>query len=289
MKSCSIIICTYNRASFLKQTIDSVLESECRNFNYEIVIIDNNSTDSTSEIVREYKDISFVRSYKEARQGLSNARNRGIVEAMGDFLIFLDDDVEVENGWLEALMNPLLEKPDVAVVGGRVLPFGTKTPEWLPEKFYWLVGIIDYGTTPKYTDYAPGGNMAVRKSIFKEVGVFNPSLGRNGSLLLGGEEVELQGRIKEKGYKIFYAPEALIYHKIANKLNMDYVLRFAYLEGLSCKRIDRTFFKTKYILKSTFGILMAYMVLPLRAMTGSYPQIAIRRKYFKGYLAGKQK
>jgi GT2 family glycosyltransferase len=251
----------------------------------EILVIDNNSKDLTASVSISYqKEFSTIRYIHEIKQGLSNARNRGIAEACGDILVFLDDDVEVAPGWLEGLVEPLESDETIGVVGGRVLPFGQPTPTWIPEKFYWIVGIIDYGTLPKFVSYAPGGNMALRKSIFNELSAFDPSLGRNGSLSLGGEEVELQRRIMQKGLKIYYSPEGLIYHKIADKLNEEYILRFAYHEGISSKRMDCKALKTKFLAKSAFAFIMTRVVLPLRSAFAQTLEISIRQKYLQGYL-----
>lgn len=286
--SISIVIASYNRSDMLYETLNTLLDQlafQPPMQDLEILIIDNNSTDHTACVANEFvaRD-NRIRYVHETRQGLSHARNRGIAEARGDILVFLDDDVEVETGWLQALIQPLQIDESIGVVGGRVLPYGQPTPAWIPKKYYWIVGIIDYGTTPKFVNYAPGGNMALRKSLFDELDGFDPSLGRNGGLSLGGEEVELQRRIMQKGFKIYYSPEGLIYHKIADKLNEEYILRFAYHEGVSCKRMDQKALKLKYLAKSAFAVAMTRIVLPLRWAFAQTLEISIRQRYLQGYL-----
>lgn len=285
----TIIIATYNRSVVLKETLESLIlhyENAFVTTASEILVIDNNSSDDTREIILNIsKKYSFVKYILEDKQGLSHGRNRGIKEAVNENLIFADDDIEVEKGWVEGLINPLLKNPEIGVVGARIVPFGQPVPNWMPSKYFWLVGVRDLGNTERYVDHAMGASMAFRKSIFDEVGLFDPALGRNGKQLLGGEEVDIQKRIMKKGYKILYNPSALVYHKIAPKLNEIYVLKFAYLDGLSTKRIDRKSDRLRYFVKSVYSAASLNIFLPLKRLYSSSIAVNIRVRYFEGYLA----
>ncbi|GAB3940723.1 glycosyltransferase family 2 protein [Spirosoma harenae] len=285
----SIIIATFNRADLLRETLNNLI------FNYgdilgktnsEILVIDNNSKDNTESIVNNFGQMyPFVKYYLELSQGLSYGRNRGIQEAKNEYLIFADDDIEVDKFWLQESINPLLNNSEIGVVGAKVVPFNHDVPDWIPSKYFWLIGITDLGNTKRIVNYVMGASMAMRKSIFSEIGLFDATLGRTGNQLLGGEETDLQKRMRTKGYKVYYNPDALVYHKITTKLNENYILKFAYLDGVSNKRIDSKTTKFRYLLKSTYGFLTLYIFLPLKKIYTNPIEINIRKRYFEGYLA----
>ena len=100
MYKLSVIICTYNRVELLGKCVNSLMTQTARKENYEIIVIDNNSTDNTADLIRKIKIInSNLRYVKEANQGLSYARNRGWKEAKGEYIAYIDDDCKADNNW----------------------------------------------------------------------------------------------------------------------------------------------------------------------------------------------
>ncbi len=250
----SIIICTYNRAAYLGDTIDSILGNVDSGIDYEIVIVNNNSTDATASIIAKYGTIPTVKSFLEEKQGLSNARNRGINESTGDVLIFLDDDIALHPSYMKKCRQ-CFEDEKQSIVGGKVLPFQVDIPAWLPAKYYYLVSVFDLGDEPHYVDKLMGANYAMTRSVAERVGFYNPELGRKGSALLGGEEIDYLNRCSSAGYKILYDPQLVVFHKINEKLNQKYVYDYALLLGKSEALIDASQSKMKVFSKTLKSIL----------------------------------
>jgi GT2 family glycosyltransferase len=291
----SIVIATYNRSKLLGETLRSLAESLAGNKTVEVIVIDNNSKDDTRNVAEIFSDaFTAYRVVKETSQGLSHARNRGIAEARGDILVFLDDDVEVDATWLPSLLAPL-DDPRVAVVGGKVLPFGAQViPDWLPREYCFLASVFDPADSVCELPKVMGGNSAVRRQVFDEVGLYDISLGRKGNKLLGGEEVELQIRIRNAGYKVIYTPHAVIWHKIAEKLNFGYIENYAYWLGVGDAAIEKAApGRIKFILKLTRSLVFPWSVLPLQKILNSRDAAApmrytIKRNYARGYLSHAQ-
>ncbi|GAB3027408.1 glycosyltransferase family 2 protein [Spirosoma pulveris] len=272
----SIIICTYNRVDFLKETIDSLLTHFKDHSNYELLIIDNKSTDNTAEVVNPFLRFPQVRYILETNQGLSYARNRGIKEAKNDVLIFLDDDIDIEANYLD-ICDQIYSDPNTHIVGGKVLPYQSAIPAWMPEQFYYLMSIFDIGNSACYTHKLMGANYSMRREAVQKIGWYNVELGRKGSNLMGGEEVDYLNRASDLGYKILYRPDLIVYHKIGNKLNKTYIFDYAYYLGRSEQIIDIQRSKARFLAKCVKAVLM----IGLHAVYGFYAPIPKQQTYFK--------
>jgi len=251
----SIIVCTYNRCNYLKETIGSIIDAIGKREDCELIIIDNNSTDQTSKIVESFSSFSSLKYFLETNQGLSHARNRGMQEAVGEVLVYLDDDIELPSDYFE-VCDHIFQDPEIAISGGKVLPHKINIPDWLPKKYYFLVSIYDMGNEPKFLKYLMGCNFAIRKEVAKNIGNYNCELGRKGNSLAGGEEIDYQNRAAELGYNIYYHPRQNILHKINEKLNETYVLKYAFELGKSERIIDEMTCKN-IVLRKTIKCIMA--------------------------------
>lgn len=240
----SFIICTYNRADYLKDSLQSLIHSAA-GYPVEILVIDNNSTDSTPDVcansktAAEEKDVSF-QQVLETKQGLSHARNRGIKEATADIVIFLDDDIGVPDFFVSAWLSFFESFPEAKAAGGKIhVQFDDPRPEWMSSYLLPLLGHHDHGETIKpykSNDYPFGGNMAFRKEVFDEIGFFNTELGRIGSDLKASEEKELFQRLRDKNEVIYYVPDAFLYHRVNSaRLTKEYIRRQAIGLGQSMK------------------------------------------------------
>lgn len=276
----SAIVCTYNREQFICETIDSILRGLREIESFEILIIDNNSSDRTPELLLKYKDYVNVKCVKEEKQGLSQARNRGIVEASGDVLVFLDDDIEIDPDYFVTLSKIFSDK-NISIAGGKVLPFKVAVPQWLPARYYYLASIFDIGDKIKTTRYIMGANFVIRKDLATKVGFFDIELGRKGNNLMSGEENDYMDRITLLGYKIYYIPDLIVYHKINDKLNTEYIFNYAYQNGKSTAIQYRKNNPLKCFLKM---IQQNILLTKLRLSKGNIEENIIREQYARGYL-----
>lgn len=282
----SIIICSYNRFRLLTETIESVLKVLENREDVEILVIDNNSTDQIPTLEKEYTSEKRFYYFLEVEQGLSNARNRGIKEAKGEYLIYLDDDVELNKDYFEVLDSILLDS-SISVVGGKVLPFNVEIPSWLPNEYFYLVSIFSPSEEAQITKYLMGANFIVRKNIAEKIGGFDTRLGRNGSKLAGGEEVDFLNRIYAHNDIIFYSPKLIVYHKINNKLNIHYVLTYSRELGKSERIIDEKTSKMKVNnkrVKSLGAIVMHFFLIKFINNEKKKVHLKIINEYAKGYL-----
>ena len=239
----SVIVCTYNRERYIVRCLERLTDTRCRD--YEVLVVDNNSTDGTAALVKDYlkshADLP-VRYYFESAQGLSNARNRGMKEAKGGVFVFLDDDAFVVGDYLLNIEAFLQKYPEAAAFGGPIEPLFEECPrpKWLCR---WSMGWVSaYDMGRKVREFSGkafpfGGNSGVRREIVEKVGQFDPELGRKGGNMDAGEEKDFYKRIRALGGKILYCPEMRIRHVItANRTTMEYVDRFAEGVGVSERR-----------------------------------------------------
>ena len=262
----SIIICTYNRDKYLYNVLKSLAENDFPRTRYEIVLVNNNCTDNTDaecqRFQRDFPDIIF-RSCNESRQGLSYARNRGIQEAKGDVLIYVDDDALVNQEYLKTYADFFANHPDVDAAGGPIIPqYETQEPPWMSHYIKILLTAYKYhGTEVKEfasNDFPGGGNAAYRASVFRKVGLFNVDLGRKGQKLLGSEEKDIFDKMRTLGMKIYYLPNAVLYHLIPEKkLEEDYFERLTFSMGQS-ERVRTLGVSKKHYYKRLFSELIKW-------------------------------
>lgn len=246
----SVILCTYNRSQSLKLALDSlavshVPESVC----WHVLIVDNNSKDQTRAVAEEFcrRDPVHFRYVFEPQQGKSFALNRGIREAQGDILAFIDDDITVEPNWLFELTKPFAD-PQWSGTGGRVyLPKDFSAPPWMAvEGVHSLVGILalfDLGPDPRPLLKPPiGNNMAFRKEVFTKFGGFRTDLGPMPGSELRYEDTEFGTRVMKGGAQILYVPSAVVRHAVEeHRLKKEYFLayNFDYGRALVREKADR--------------------------------------------------
>ena len=231
----SIIVCTYNRAESLKDTLAALAKLDVLpTREWEVVIVDNNSRDHTRQVVEEMQRTwPRLRYVFEPEQGLSHARNRGIAESSGEITLFTDDDVLPEPDWLETTLAGMTEYGADAC-GGYIAPiWETPPPAWLTERFYGFLAV----RTDRTDDYpiesgsqAPfGANMAIRKAVFDKVGPFDTNRGRRGKVLASGEDGEMFERILAAGYKAVFLGQSRVHHKVeAFRLTKRYFRRWRF-------------------------------------------------------------
>jgi len=275
----SAIICTYNRERYLKIALNALTKQTLSVKNFEVIIVNNNSTDNTKEVCKEFalnnKNIN-VKYFEETSQGLSFARNKGIKESACPIITFLDDDAYIDKDFLKLTVDAFVKNPDVVALGGKILlDYETKKPAWSNPFLNSLLGYFNLGDKEnefKGKHYSRGSNMSFRKDIFDKTGVFDVRLGRKGGNLQGSEEKELFERFKKNKYRILYVPDAIVYHWVPEqRTTKDFIRRQALGTGQGERKRMETYifsqklnyFKTELIrwvasLFIAFGYLLSF-------------------------------
>lgn len=242
----TVVICTYNRCECLARALESiaaqVLPDSVR---WEVLVIDNNSTDHTRDVVGEFSKRfpGRFRCVVEPQQGLSFARNTGVRESRGTMLAFTDDDVIVEPTWLQNLTAPM-ETAKCGGVGGRTLIAGAfSPPKWMKldgedNLGAPLAALFDYGLRPCSLHWPPyGANMAFRKEMFEKYGLFRVDLGISPGNRIPNEDTEFGRRLMAAGEQLVYAPSAVVYHPVfENRLRKSYFLGWFFDYGRATVR-----------------------------------------------------
>lgn len=238
----SLVIPTHNRAAQLIAALESVVRQSLPVAAWECVVVNNNSTDDTparfAAFAAEHGACN-LRLVDESGPGVSYARNRGLQEAAAPIVAFIDDDERVNPGFLEAYADFFDAHPDAHVAGGCIIAeYVTGRPEWMSKYVEMpIANPMDFGpdVRPFPVGRVPGGgNMAFRKTGIDGCGGFDPSLGRVGRLLIGGEENDFFERLQLAGQTIWYVPGAVMWHIIPpEKLTESYFERLCYNVGVS--------------------------------------------------------
>ncbi|MEL6803649.1 MAG: glycosyltransferase family A protein, partial [Bacteroidota bacterium] len=216
----SLIVCTYNRDKFLDDCLASISEQSLNKEHFEVILVNNNSTDGTADIIKKYEDRNYPnwRFFVEKQQGLSYARNRGMAEATAEFLTYVDDDAILPADFLHRQFDLLTAHPDWDGLGGKILAkFEGEKPDWFnrytaPTFF----SHYDRGESPfpyKLGDFPFGCNMCLRKRLAESAGGFDINLGRIGKGGLGGEEKKIFSQVISKGARVWYRPELWVHHQ----------------------------------------------------------------------------
>lgn len=234
----TIALCTHNHADRLVRTLADLRSLRQPEAAWELLFIDNGCRDATPDLLARHvwPEGWQVRVAREEKLGLSNARNRAIAEARGDYVIFIDDDETPDPDWLCAYER-LIRAHDPDAFGGRqVVLFEDARPAWLKDELLGFLGELNRADeiVPLTDPYTPfyGGNFGIRKAVCEKVGLFDAALGRKGTDNTGGEEVDFYRRLLAAGFKVWWTPEAVIHHRIqAEKLSRGYFLDLHYRMG----------------------------------------------------------
>jgi glucosyl-dolichyl phosphate glucuronosyltransferase len=243
----SVLICTYNRARLLRETLAALqTTSPARDCETEIIVVDNNSSDNTAVVVAEAArrgpfGITYLR---EARQGKSFALNAGLAQAHGDVVALTDDDVLPASDWLIRIVDAFRRR-DVAFVFGKVLPRWSRVPPpqllSVQARDVWgPLAIVDYGDEP--TAYNPdeicqrlpiGANLAFARSALVTIGGWRTDLGKVNNTLISGEDHEIFIRLRRFGlYSGYYDPEMTVRHYVpAERLTRRYFRQWFFWHG----------------------------------------------------------
>lgn len=233
----TVAICTFNRANSLRRTLDSLIAMRVPgDTDWEIVIVNNNSIDHTDEVISGYIGRLPIRREFEPRAGKSNALNRAIDVAKGDYILWIDDDVLVDAGWLTAYVTAFLRWPEAAVFGGRITPrYEAPVEKWVIKSEEILVGpyaIRDFGEHVRPLDaddedhYPFGANWAIR-AIEQRAFHYDPELGPVANRYRTHEEHDVIHRVLASGATGYWIPEAMVEHCIGrNRQTLRYIATY---------------------------------------------------------------
>lgn len=235
-KFLSIIICTYNRAMLLEKCLESLMAQTAGLFTHEVLVVDGSSNDETQSLVHCYAEKEpSIRYIFEEKPGHSNARNRGYEEAVGVYLIYLDDDAIVPVDYLENVLRVISgHSPDI--VGGPVYPYYISAkPRWFRDEFE----IRKYAEQSGFSKTCgiSGGNFIVKKDILAELGLFDPDYGMIGGKLGMLDEAKTLAQYRLltplEDQKVYYSLECYIKHYTpAEKMRLSYMIKRRYVTGL---------------------------------------------------------
>lgn len=238
----SVVLATYNRAASLRATLESLATlSSPDNLSWELLVVDNNSNDSTLQVVEQFADNSSfpVRYIFERRQGKSSALNAGVAQARGRIIAFTDDDVSLHPDWLSEIKSTF-ERFDCAAVAGRIIPvWDQPKPDWLDMRGQFAVVNFELGDEFKEIQQPPiGANSAFRRDVFQRHGLFRLDLGPTESKhTITCEDTEFGDRLIKAGEKVVYCPRAIVYHPVdPRRATKTYVLSWYYYNGISVIR-----------------------------------------------------
>jgi len=238
----SVVISTYNGAAHLPGAIESVLNQDLDGLSYELIVVDNNSHDSTRAVIESFaRGDGRVQYVFEPRQGVSYGRNAGIARASAPIIAFFDDDVRVARDWIKTLKRALDQHPDIDFVGGKVVPQWEATPAaWLTEAHWSPLALVDYGPEPVRVTMERqlclvSANLAVRRSLLDAVGVFSPDLQRVKDSIGSMEDHELLMRCWQAGRQGLYLPALIASTTVpATRMTKDYHRRWHRGHGAFC-------------------------------------------------------
>ena len=210
----SVVLPTYNRATSVVQALASVL-AQRTSHRYEVIVVDNNSTDDTRAQIAAViaNSASRVRYVFEERQGVSNARNAGIAVARAPIIAFLDDDIRVEADWIDTICRIFATRPDLDCIGGKILPLWDGTPPaWLTGEHWAPLALLDFGDAPLTLNARNrrcllSANLACRRELFPRIGHFRPELQRVKDNIGSMEDHEWLLRLWNADGEALYVPE----------------------------------------------------------------------------------
>lgn len=229
----SIIICTYNRSGLLRDCLTSLINQTADHGLFEIVIVNNNSTDDTVTVVNQFSKCNNICLLQEKKQGLSHARNRGWQEARGRYVAYIDDDARAHNDWIHEMHQFTMRHPEIQAFGGPYFPFSfVEIPDWMPDGFGKnFLGEIER-PIQEDREWISGSNMVFGRNILEKMCGFRTDIGMSGAKISYGEETFLFRKIVESDEKIFYVPTMKVDHLVAEyKMRVWWLLKSSYFMG----------------------------------------------------------
>lgn len=215
----SVVVCTYNRGEILTDCLLSLVFQSVPKEHYEVIVVNNNSTDSTQAIAEKFLDSEEnFRVVIEPIQGISQSRNRGWREAKGEYVAYTDDDCRLPNDWLEKAIKIIDEYAPDLFGGPFFAAYNCQKPPWYKDEY----GSFSISSQPMFLskgEFLPEGNLFIKKYILSEAGGFNRSYGGVGKKVRYGEGAVLQQFLfsNQPDVSIYYDPNLFVYHLVRSE------------------------------------------------------------------------
>ena len=266
----------------------SLCEQTLAPTSYEVIVVDNNSTDGTRQhIVGIGRQHSHVRYCFEAQQGLSHSRNTGFQAARGLYVAYIDDDCTVPQEWLD-IAHQVIVHVAPAIFGGPYRPFyQSLKPRWYLDRY----GTYDDGPISQVLDedhYLSGTNLFIRRSLLEQLGGFNTAVGMAGTRLGYGEETSLQRRVRNEHphEMIYYEPRLKVSHLVRpEKMRLIWCAKQMFVSGRDWQRVvSDTATKRIHTILSCLRAVRALLELTRSVILGLLGRDRIRYPYLENYL-----
>jgi glucosyl-dolichyl phosphate glucuronosyltransferase len=284
----SVVLCTYNRHDLMATALRSLCEQRLAPSSYEVIVIDNNSTDGTRQhIVEIGRQYPHVRYGFETQQGLSYGRNTGFRMARGLYVAYIDDDCTVPREWLD-LAHHLIRQVAPAIFGGPYRPFyHSRKPRWYLDRY----GTYDDGPIARVLDhdrYLSGTNLFIRRSLLEQLGGFNTEVGMTGTRLGYGEETAFQRRVRieRPDEVIYYEPRLTVFHLVrSEKMELTWCAKQMFVSGRDWQRVlYETAMEQVSIIRSCLRGMRALFELARGLLFGILTRDRLRYPFMGNYL-----
>lgn len=283
----SVVLCTYNNAESLAITLQQLSNQDLPHKEHvEIIVVDNNSPDNTKQVYESFSQkCSLANSYSfESRQGLSHARNTGLANARGEYILFTDDDAEIPTYWLDAYLTHIDNyKPDCLYSRINII-WDKPKPWWFLPEYNPSFVIVDYGNqllevTDIHREFY-GKNFCMKKATLLGLGGFDPALGRSGTKLIAGEETLLYRNMIDQKQHLIYFPDAPVGHRLKEREYLAENIRKQFIDGAySMHHLAKVTAKKKIfgrparaIYKSTTALIRSLILCLKYAITQKKPE-----------------
>lgn len=244
----TVLLATYNRAAVLSETLEGLTSVERTGIDCSIVVIDNNSSDNTAQVVQEYQTRLPLCYLRESRPGKSFALNKALREcALKEIVVFSDDDVTPTPNWFQEIVSSVEKWPGIAVFGGKVEPLwpDNEQPEWALSDWILAFGFSRHHYADEEVLYKPpacpfGPNFWVRRSVLQNVPFFDETMiwGPTLKTRIMGDETAFLMELRQHGYQMLYCGKAAVYHRISPEAcTLPWLRRRAYTQGRGQVRI----------------------------------------------------
>ena len=299
----SIVISTYNRCRLLEEALQALLSQTHAHLDFEVLVVDNNSSDQTRPLVQSLaaQNPERVKYFFEPKQGLSYGRNTGIANAKASIIAFTDDDVRVTRDWVYQIKTGFEANPDIDFLGGKVVPrWRTAPPSWLTAAHWAPLALLDYGDERFFVDSGKqlcliGANFAFRRRAFEKVGLFKTDFQRVKNGIGSLEDHEMLLRLWRANRRGLYLPELVVTAEIEpERLEKQYHRRWhaghgrfyaaLHSDEIEQSKVGRLFGVPAHFYRRAFKDALGWTLASIR----NRPDLAfaheVRLYYFGGFL-----
>jgi glucosyl-dolichyl phosphate glucuronosyltransferase len=237
----TVILCSYNGGKKLNRVIESVIkQNDYGKLVNKFLLVDNNSNDNTSQIMKKFEDkYSNIKYILEKQQGLSYSRLAGILQANTEWIIFVDDDNALEQGWIKSAEEYIRKNSNVGAFGGTVIPefdihLSNREKDILAVVYPGLacthlsINDVDYDASKHPNEVPYGAGLVIRTYPLIELSKngWLRATGRIGNKLAAGDDTEMCNSIKRYNYEFGFNPNMIIKHLIEKRrLNLNYLIK----------------------------------------------------------------